>query len=440
MGTRRSVVSEGQPSWGLHRMVYPRASFRLRDVVEYYDVAAKYMLPYLRRHPVTLKRYPDEVAGDVYYDKDAPAFTPAWVKRHPVWRRTGESQIRYVVIRDARTLRWAAGVGTVEFHSFLGTVEEFEQPSYVVFDLDPGQGADIVNCARVALLLRDLLERLQLQSFVKASGSKGLQLYIPLNTPVSFAATQPFAKTVSALLAEQHPKEIISEMIRAERRGRVFIDWSQNADYKTTVTVYSLRAKRTTPFVSMPVRWEELVSAVESGSGHDLYFHPDVALRRLSEVGDLFRPVLELKQTLPEAFMTGTQMVRKNRPNKSPKVIALPNRSRQGSRRRFWLRRRKGRVELQIELHDQTLTFSMEGDLPRRKNVEISAELIRQTSAERIHDEGICEIVEGSLAKGHLRLYFAGDRLEGEWIFERKGGTWNVSKAASWQRGSGVAA
>src|SRR3954470_10015605 len=216
MGTRRVALSEGQPSWGLERIVYPRAAFRLRDVVEYYDVVAEYMLPHLERHPVTLKRYPDEVAGAVYYEKDAPAFTPAWVKRHPVWRRTGESQIRYVLIDNKRSLHWAASIGTVELHSFLGTVADFEQPRYVVFDLDPGQGADIVNCARVALLLRALLERLQLQSLVKVSGSKGLQLYIPLNTEVTFAATQPFAKTVSALLAEQHPKEIISEMIRAE--------------------------------------------------------------------------------------------------------------------------------------------------------------------------------------------------------------------------------
>jgi hypothetical protein len=217
-------------------------------------------------------------------------------------------------------------------------------------------------------------------------------------------------------------------MVRAERRGRVFIDWSQNADYKTTVAVYSLRAKRTTPFVSMPVRWEELEAAVKSGSGHDLYFHPDAALRRVSEAGDLFRPVLELKQTLPEAFMTGRPTVKNNRPKRSSNVLALPNRSRQGSRRRFWLRRSKGRADIEVELHEQKLTFSLDEDLPSRKNVQVFAELVAQGSNKPPDDEGICEIVEGSLEKGHLRLYFAGKQLKGEWVFEREGDAWNVSK------------
>src|SRR3954454_4919727 len=154
MNARRAFQEQQSPEWGMDRVVFPLARFRLRDVVEYYDAVSQFMLPHLRRHPVTLKRYPDVVAGDVYYEKDAPSFTPDWVKRHAVWRRGGASQIHYIVLQDHRSLEWAASVGTVEFHSFLGTAENFERPQYVLFDLDPGQGADIVNCARVALLLR----------------------------------------------------------------------------------------------------------------------------------------------------------------------------------------------------------------------------------------------------------------------------------------------
>ncbi len=240
MALKLARIQGDEPKWGLDRIVYPRAGFTLRDVVDYYKAVASFILPHLKSHPLTLKRYPDEVAGEVFYEKDAPAFTPSWVKRHAEWRRTGDSQIDYIVVKDRRALLWAASVGTVEFHTFLGTDAAFDQPTAVVFDLDPGEGADIVNCAQIALLLRDLLEKLQLQSLVKVSGSKGLQLYVPLNVPVSFTATQSFAKTVAALMAEQNPNQAVSEMVRNERRGRVFIDWSQNADYKTTVSVYSL--------------------------------------------------------------------------------------------------------------------------------------------------------------------------------------------------------
>lgn len=431
MSVRIAKADAEQASWGLQRIMFPRAGFRLVDVVEYYSAVAPYMLPHLKSHPATLKRYPDEVAGDVYYEKDAPAFTPKWVKRYGVWRRTGESQIQYVVVKDKRTLLWATGVGTVEFHPFLGTVADFDRPSSVVFDLDPGQGADIVNCARVALLLRGVLERLNLEAFVKVSGSKGLQVYLPLNTDVSFVATQSFAKTVAALLAEQHPKEVISEMVKVERRGKVFIDWSQNADYKTTVAVYSMRAKRTTPFVSMPVRWQELDRAVESRSGHDLYFHPDAALRRLQDLGDLFRPVLDLNQSLPQAFMAGTRVLRKRTSSKSTSnVIALPSRSRQGSRRRFWLAKNGGAaVELAIEVHEQVVALALAGPLPTRKSSSVQAVSLLHRGGTQWSDEGICEIVEGSLQKGYLRLFFAGRKLKGEWVFEGRGDSWMVRKA-----------
>jgi bifunctional non-homologous end joining protein LigD len=172
----------------------------------------------------------------------------------------------------------------------------------VVFDLDPGEGMDVLDCARVAFLLRDLLEDLDLKTFAKVSGSKGLQVYVPLNVPgARYEVTQAFAKTVAGLMAERHPDLVVAKMTKATRAGKVFIDWSQNSDFKTTVGVYSLRAKEK-PFVSMPVEWDELKSAVKARSAGQLFFKPDAALRRLEKLGDLFKPVLTLRQKLPAKF------------------------------------------------------------------------------------------------------------------------------------------
>jgi bifunctional non-homologous end joining protein LigD len=168
-----------------------------------------------------------------------------------------------------------------------------------VFDLDPGEGADVLSCGRVAFLLRDVLRELHLECFAKVSGSKGLQIHVPLNTNVNYAVTQPFAKAVAELLSQQHPKFIVADMAKALRRGKVFIDWSQNSDFKTTVGVYSLRAKTDQPFVSVPVTWNELESAVTKRKAADLHFNVDAALARVEELGDLFKPVLAVKQKLP---------------------------------------------------------------------------------------------------------------------------------------------
>lgn len=198
---------------------------------------------------------------------------------------------------------------------------KLDRPTTVVFDCDPGEGADIHTCARVALLLRDVLAGLRLKSFPKVSGSKGIQVYVPLNTDATYAATQPFAKAIADLLASEHPKLTVSEMPKALRRNKVFIDWSQNADFKTTVGVYSLRAKADRPFVSMPVEWDELES------GEQLYFTPDDARRRLEDIGDLFAPVLSLKQRLPAAPAVRKSAAKKRTSSRT----ALPRRSKQGS-------------------------------------------------------------------------------------------------------------
>ena len=257
------------------------------------------MLPHLKDRPVTLKRYPNGVCAEAYYDKNVPSFAPKWVKTFPVPRRNGGPDIQYIVIGDSATLAWTANIAAIELHPFLHRVPKIQQPTSVVFDLDPGEGASILHCAEVAFLLRKLFEKLGLQVFAKVSGSKGIQLYLPLNTKTSYAATQPFARSVAERIETQRPDLAISVMAKERRAGKVFIDWSQNSDFKTTVGVYSLRAKSDIPYVSMPVEWEELEAARRKRSGERLYFEPKAALQRLDRMGDLFAPVLELKQKLP---------------------------------------------------------------------------------------------------------------------------------------------
>jgi bifunctional non-homologous end joining protein LigD len=260
------------------------------------------MLPHLKDRPVTLIRYPDGVGGKHFYEKNAPAFTPDWVQTFPVPRRSGESPIRYILINDIATLVWCANLASLEFHPFLHRAPAIDSPAEIVFDLDPGEGADILKCAQVAFLLKELLEQMNLESFAKVSGSKGIQLYIPLNTPVTYDATKPLARGMAELVERQHPELVVSEMTKAVRAGKIFIDWSQNSDFKTTVGVYSLRAKRAQPYASLPVEWDELQRAMKRGNAEPLHFAPEAALKRLEKTGDLFAPVLRLKQKLPLAI------------------------------------------------------------------------------------------------------------------------------------------
>jgi bifunctional non-homologous end joining protein LigD len=284
----------------LDKILYPAAHFTKAQVIDYYARVAEWILPHLKDRPVTLKRFPDGPGGKIFYEKDAPRFTPDWVAIAPVPRRAGGPKIRYIVINDRPTLVWCANMASLELHPFLHRASALDTPTSLVFDLDPGEGVTLVGCARVAVLLRDLLDRAGLKCFVKLSGSKGLQLYAPLNTPVTYASTQPFARAIAELLTREHPDQIVSEMAKDLRPGKVFIDWSQNSDFKTTVCVYSLRAKSERPFVSLPVSWEELEEMVRKNDPNLLCLEPEAALKRLETVGDLFAPVLTLHQKLPE--------------------------------------------------------------------------------------------------------------------------------------------
>ncbi len=282
--------------------VYFPSGFTKAEMIRYYAGIAPAMLPHLRNRPVTLIRFPEGVKGESFYEKNAPAHRPDWVKTFPVPRRAHEGNIDYILINDLETLAWCANLGAIELHPFLHRAPKLEQPTAVAFDLDPGEGANLLTCIEVALLLREMFAKLELQAWPKVSGSKGLQLYVPLNTPARYEATTPFAKTVAELLAKEHPKLIVSEMSKALRKKRVMIDWSQNSYSKTTVSVYSLRAKRDEPFVSMPVTWAELERALKKKDRASLDFTPEEALARVKKQGDLFAEVLTKKQQLPKAF------------------------------------------------------------------------------------------------------------------------------------------
>ncbi len=281
----------------LGKALYPDAGFSKRDVIDFYAAVADVMVAHLQGRALTVKRWPDGVNGKAFFQKQAPAHRPEWVRT--VTLASERKPIDYLLADDRATLVWLANLAALELHTPLALAQTTERPTTLVFDLDPGPPASVIECCRVALALRGMFESLGLRSFAKTSGSKGLQLYVPLNGPdVSFAQTKPFAKAVAELLEEAEPELVVSRMTKARRTGRVLIDWSQNDSRKTTVCVYSLRAVER-PTVSTPVEWDEVRVALDSGDPARLAFEAAVVLERVLERGDLFAPVLSLVQELP---------------------------------------------------------------------------------------------------------------------------------------------
>jgi bifunctional non-homologous end joining protein LigD len=280
----------------LDKVFYPATGFTKGGVIDYYLRVAPVLLPHLSRRPISLKRYPDGVEGMFFYEKQCPPYRPAWMKTTKVGKKDG-GHVDYCVLDNLPSLVWAANIADLEMHTFLHRAPALQRPTALAFDLDPGPPADIHTCCRVALELKDLLDSMHLESFPKTSGSKGLQIYVPLNTPVTYDRTKAFARRVGEILEEQMPDTVISHsMSKNLRKGKVFVDWSQNDDKKTTVTVYSLRAKDR-PTVSTPLLWQEVKTAANGKKG--LSFTSDEVLRRVKKHGDLFEPVLTLKQKLP---------------------------------------------------------------------------------------------------------------------------------------------
>jgi bifunctional non-homologous end joining protein LigD len=281
----------------LKKIFYPKAGFTKGDVIDYYVRISSVLLPHLKDRPITLKRYPDGVEGIFFYEKECPAHRPKWVKTTKVAKSEG-GQINYCVINDLPSLIWAANLADLELHTFLHKAPAIRRPTAIAFDLDPGPPADIVLCCEVGLWLKGLFEALKMDSFAKTSGSKGLQVYIPINSAATYDKTKAFSHAIAELLESQRPEIVVSKMQKNLRSGKVLVDWSQNDDHKTTVNVYSLRAKDY-PTVSTPVTWDEVQSVVRQRKAKQLSFEAKEVLKRVETMGDLFAPVLNLKQKLP---------------------------------------------------------------------------------------------------------------------------------------------
>jgi len=277
----------------LDKVLYPAAGFTKAQVIDYYVRTSSALLPHLRDRPLTLKRYPNGVDQPHFYEKRCPSHRPPWV-------RTAEADgIRFCLVNDLASLVWVANLADLELHVPLARAGSWGRPDSVVFDLDPGAPADLVQCCEVGLLLRGLFDSLGLASYAKTSGSKGLQVYLPLNTSgVTYEQTKPFARAVAELLERERPDRIVSNMKKSLRTGKVLVDWSQNDPHKTTVCVYSLRAKER-PTVSTPVTWKEVEACAKGGGAGSLTFESEDVIGRVEAQGDLFAPVLERKQKLP---------------------------------------------------------------------------------------------------------------------------------------------
>ena len=283
----------------LDKVLYPAVGFTKGEVIDYYSRIAPVLLPHVRDRPLTLLRYPEGVEADHFYEKQCPSHRPAWVRTVEVpSERSRSKKINYCLADDLPTLVWLANLASLEVHPLLARAGDVTQPTSVVFDLDPGPPADVVACARVALVVRDVLDDLGLAAFPKTSGKKGMQLHVPLNTPVNYERTKPFARALAQLLEQQRPKEIVSRMDKAVRKGKVFIDWSQNDEHKTTVAVYSLRA-RERPAVSTPLSWDEVEEVADDGDASRLDFDAGAVLARVDQRGDLYAAVAQLEQNLP---------------------------------------------------------------------------------------------------------------------------------------------
>src|SRR5450631_4533486 len=289
----------------LDKVLYPATGFTKGQVVDYYARIAPVLVPHLAGKPLTLKRYPSGVDQEFFFEKNATKHRPDWVKTAPVWSEGNQRNINYILANNLPTLIWVANLAAIELHPSLSLAKNITCPRMMVFDLDPGPPANIVPCCQVGLWLREIFEHFGLQSFPKTSGSKGLQIYIPLNTPVTYDVTKMFSHALAQLLEHDHRDLVLSEMSKSARTGKVFVDWSQNDEHKTTIGVYSLRA-REHPTVSTPVKWEEVEKALKKKDAGMLVFEAKQVVARVEKLGDLFEPMLELKQALPDLRKTAT--------------------------------------------------------------------------------------------------------------------------------------
>jgi len=303
MPEKAELVVEGKKLAvsNLNKVLYPKVGFTKGQVIDYYIRIAPVLLPHLRDRPLTMKRYPNGVDAEFFYEKNCPSHRPKWVQTAKVWSEGNNRIMHYCLAQDLPTLVWAANLADLELHTSLAKKKDVARPTMMVFDLDPGAPADIVQCCQVGLWLRDLLTKMKLKAFAKTSGSKGLQVYVPLNTSATFDRTKDLSPALAQHLEGEHGSLVTSNMSKALRKGKVFVDWSQNDEHKTTICVYSLRAKEE-PTVSTPVTWDEVAYCLKRKKADLLRFRSDKTSSRVEKMGDLFAPVEELKQKLPKKW------------------------------------------------------------------------------------------------------------------------------------------
>jgi bifunctional non-homologous end joining protein LigD len=325
----------------LDKVLYPAVGFTKGQVIDYYARIAPVLLPHLKNKPLTLKRYPNGVNEPPFFEKNATKHRPDCVKTAPVWSEGNQRDVNYILCNDLATLVWVANLAAIELHPSLSLAPDITCPRSLVFDLDPGPPANIIQCCQVAFWLRTIFEHFKLESFPKTSGSKGLQIYVPLNTKTSYEETKPLAHALARLLENEHRDLVVSDMKKAIRTNKVFVDWSQNDEHKTTISVYALRA-RERPTVSTPVTWDEVAQALKKKDASLLVFESQQVLDRVEKMGDLFAPLLSLKQKLPklpgiaegkaEAVATGLQMAAQAQSNGRKRPRAAKKRPQTGKR------------------------------------------------------------------------------------------------------------
>lgn len=290
----------------LDKVLYPAAGFTKGQIIDYYARIAPVLVPHLKEKPLTLKRYPNGVNQQPFFEKNATQYRPEWIKTAPIWSEGNRRNVNYILANDLPTLVWVANLAAIELHPSLSLASDILCPRSLVFDLDPGPPANVVQCCQVAIWLRSVFEHFKLESFPKTSGSKGMQIYVPLNTKTSYDETKPFAHALARLLENEHRDLVVSDMKKAIRVNKVFVDWSQNDDHKTTISVYSLRA-RERPTVSTPVTWEEVERTLKKKDASLLVFEAHHVLERIQKTGDPFEPLLRLKQKLPNLASLGEE-------------------------------------------------------------------------------------------------------------------------------------
>jgi bifunctional non-homologous end joining protein LigD len=281
VGSRRLAIRH------LDRIVFPRAGTTKAELLDYYVRVAPVMLPHLRERPLHMHRYPEGVEGPRFWQKECPEHRPEWIETVPVWSRDKRADISYCVLNELAALVWAVNIGSIELHTSLHARADLHRPTAMAFDLDPGEGADVLACAEVALLLRDVLAGGDMRALVKTSGSKGLQVYVPLDGAQTYTEIKPLVRGIAEMLADARPERIVANMARRLRVGKVLIDWSQNTEHKSMVCAYSVRAKER-PRVSTPVMWDEVEAAA---TPDDLTFEMGDVLDRVERLGDVLEPL-----------------------------------------------------------------------------------------------------------------------------------------------------